>query len=181
MKITETDFSGLYVIDPDVWEDQRGFLFESYNRGDFLSAGIDVHFQQHTCSRSKRNVLRGLHFQVPPHAQDKLVRVASGEVFDVAVDLRSGSDTFMRWKAFVLSETNRRMLFIPKGFAHGFCVLSQSADFVYSCSSMYEPGAAKGIRWDDSDIGIDWPVKDPVLSQNDQNNPPVAELPRVFS
>ncbi len=181
MNVIKTDFDGLVLIEPRVWDDDRGFFFESYNRDMFFSAGIEIEFVQDNHSRSKRNVLRGLHYQTPPHAQDKLVRAVVGEVFDVVVDLRHGSPTFGKSADFTLSAENRRMLLVPKGFAHGFAVVSETAEVLYKCSDFYAPETACGLRWDDPDLAIPWPVTDPIISEQDTQYPNFKDLPACFS
>lgn len=180
MRFVETTLEGVFLVEPRVFEDRRGFFFECFNRKRFREAGIDVDFVQDNHSESRRHTLRGLHYQAPPHAQDKLVRAVRGEVFDVVVDIRSSSPTFGQWAGFTLSAENRTMLFVPKGFAHGFCVTSDTAEIVYKCSDFYAPKAGRGIRWDDPDLAISWPVTSPILSEKDQNNPAFADLPGVF-
>ena len=147
---------GLKVITPAVFGDERGYFMETYNYNDYKAAGIDMEFVQDNQSSSKKGVLRGLHFQIN-YPQDKLVRVVSGEVFDVAVDLRPGSETYGKWFGVVLSAENKKQFFIPKGFAHGFLVLSESAEFTYKCSDFYHPGDEGGLAWNDPEIGIEWP------------------------
>ncbi len=151
------DIEGVKLITPQVYGDERGYFMETYNYNDFKEAGIPEVFVQDNQSSSTRGVLRGLHFQIE-HPQDKLVRVVRGEVFDVAVDLRAGSPTFGKWFGAVLSEENRKQLFIPKGFAHGFLVLSETAEFCYKCTEFYHPGDEGGLPYDDPDIGVEWPV-----------------------
>ncbi len=161
---------GLYVIEPAVFGDERGYFMETYNYNDYAEAGIDCHFVQDNQSSSKKGVLRGLHYQIN-HPQDKLVRVVSGEVFDVAVDLREGSPTFGKWFGVVLSAENKKSFFIPKNFAHGFIVLSEQAEFFYKVTDFYHPNDEGGIRWDDPDIGVDWPlsgIKEVILSDKDK-------------
>lgn len=148
---------GLKVITPTVHGDARGYFVETYNYNDFKEAGIDVVFVQDNQSASKKGVLRGLHFQIE-HPQDKLVRVIKGEVFDVAVDLRKGSSTFGQWHGVLLSEKNMKQFFVPRGFAHGFLVLSDYAEFCYKCSDFYHPGDEGGLRYDDPEIGVQWPI-----------------------
>jgi dTDP-4-dehydrorhamnose 3,5-epimerase len=158
MKITPTALPEVLVLEPKVFGDERGFFMESYNRRAFNEAvGYDVEFVQDNHSRSARGVLRGLHFQLPPHAQGKLVRVTAGAVFDVAVDVRRGSPRFGQWSGLELSEGNQRQLWIPRGFAHGFLVLSDRADFLYKTTDYYAPALERTVRWDDPDIGITWP------------------------
>ena len=147
---------GLKVIEPAVFGDARGYFMETYNYNDFKEAGIDCQFVQDNQSASKKGVLRGLHFQIN-HPQDKLVRVVSGEVFDVAVDLREGSETFGKWFGIVLTAENKKQFYIPEGFAHGFLVLSDIAEFCYKCTDFYHPGDEGGLAWNDPKIGIKWP------------------------
>ena len=153
------NIEGLKVITPTVYEDSRGYFMETYHQKDFLEAGIDVTFVQDNQSASSKNVLRGLHFQIN-YPQDKLVRVVNGRVYDVAVDLREGSSTFGKWFGVELSAENKKQFFIPKGFAHGFYVMSDYAEFTYKCSDFYHPNDEGGIRFDDPDIGIEWPFED---------------------
>ena len=159
-KITVTEncngIQGLKVIEPSVFGDSRGYFMETYNYNDFAAAGIDCKFVQDNQSASKKGVLRGLHFQIN-YPQDKLVRVVNGEVFDVAVDLREGSETFGKWFGVVLSAENKKQFFIPKGFAHGFIVLSDFAEFCYKVTDFYHPGDEGGLAWNDPAIGIEWP------------------------
>lgn len=169
MKVTKTDISEVLVIEPDVYGDDRGFFFESYNRRALRElTGIDLTFVQDNHSRSKKNILRGLHYQVK-HPQGKLVRVISGEVFDVTVDLRSSSETFGQWVGVNLSAENRKQLWIPPGFAHGFYVLSEEADFLYKTTDYYSPEDERCIRWDDEMLAVDWPFDGrPILSEKDE-------------
>ena len=150
------EIEGLKVITPTVFGDERGYFMETYNYNDYKAAGIDMEFVQDNQSSSKKGVLRGLHFQIN-YPQDKLVRVVSGEVFDVAVDLRPGSETYGKWFGVVLSAENKKQFFIPKNFAHGFLVLSDSAEFAYKCTDFYHPGDEGGLAWNDPEIGIEWP------------------------
>lgn len=156
---TKTSIEGVVIVDVRKFEDERGYFMETYKRPDFVKGGIDVDFVQDNQSASKKGVLRGLHFQ-KQFPQSKLVRVVSGKVFDVAVDLRKNSPTFGRWEGVVLSAENRRQFFIPKGFAHGFLVLSDYAEFCYKCDDVYHPNDEGGILWSDEAIGIDWPALD---------------------
>lgn len=161
---------GLKVIKPQVFGDERGYFMESYNYNDFKAVGIDMNFVQDNQSSSKKGVLRGLHFQIN-FPQDKLVRVISGEVYDVAVDLRKDSDTYGSWFGVILSAENKKQFFIPKGFAHGFLVLSDMAEFAYKCTDFYHPNDEGGLAWNDPDIGIVWPVGEGlelILSDKDQ-------------
>lgn len=168
MKAVETGLPGVLIIEPRVFGDNRGFFFESFNARAFAEAtGLQPGFVQDNHSRSSRNVLRGLHYQIR-QAQGKLVRVVSGEVFDVAVDLRKSSPTFGRWTGAVLSAENKRMMWVPEGFAHGFLVLSESADFLYKTTDYYAPEHERCVIWSDPDIGIQWPLSgEPVLAAKD--------------
>ena len=168
MVFTETKISGLFVVEPKVFVDPRGFFLESYNQKTFADNGINITFVQDNHSRSSKNVLRGLHFQKPPFAQDKLIRVTSGEVFDVAVDIRPGSKTYGQYESVILSAENHKMFLIPAGFAHGFCVLSDTADFIYKCSNYYSKESEGGIIYNDPDLNIPWPIQNPILSEKDQ-------------
>jgi dTDP-4-dehydrorhamnose 3,5-epimerase len=166
MKLKAHEISGLYQIEPQVFEDSRGFFFEMWNDEKFRAAGIDMRFAQDNVSRSVRGVLRGLHFQ-KPDGQAKLVSVLDGEIFDVVVDLRQESPTFKKWTSFVLTSKNRTQILIPEGFAHGFQVLSENALFTYKCSSSYRHQSEKVLRWDDPELRIDWPISSPTLSDKD--------------
>jgi dTDP-4-dehydrorhamnose 3,5-epimerase len=171
MNIIETPLPGVVLIEPKVFGDARGFFMESWNRKAFAEAGLDVDFVQDNHSRSARGVLRGLHYQLNA-PQGKLVRVVSGAVFDVAVDLRRSSPHFGRWTGYELSAENRRMLWIPPGFGHGFLVLSEHADFLYKTTAYYAPQWDRGIRWNDPAIGVAWPLDgEPVLSAKDAVQP----------
>ena len=150
---------GLKVITPTVFGDERGYFMETYNYNDYREAGIDMPFVQDNQSKSTRGVLRGLHFQ-KEHTQGKLVRVVSGEVFDVAVDCRPNSETFGKWVGVTLSAENKKQFYIPQGFAHGFLVLSEEAEFTYKCTDYYDPAAEGGVKWDDPDVGVVWPAVD---------------------
>lgn len=179
MKIVETEIQGLFIIEPDVYGDSRGYFFESFNKRRFEEqTGINMDFVQDNESRSTYGVVRGLHFQRPPHAQAKLVRVVSGRVLDVAVDLREGSPTYGRHMAVELSGENHRQVFIPKGFAHGFSVLSEEAVFQYKCDDYYAPETEGAVAWDDPDIAIDWriPADKMILSEKDKKHPRLSEL-----
>jgi dTDP-4-dehydrorhamnose 3,5-epimerase len=170
MKVTATEIPDVLLIEPDVFRDPRGFFMETFHANKFRLQGLPETFVQDNHSRSTRGVLRGLHYQLE-HAQGKLVRVASGEVLDVAVDIRKGSPFFGKWVGAVLSEENLKQMYIPPGFAHGFCVLSERADVLYKCTDFYTPGDEYGIAWDDPDIGIEWPALDYVLSDKDRLYP----------
>jgi len=169
MKTTTAQLPGILIVEPTVFQDNRGFFFESYHQQLYQQHGISVNFVQDNHSRSVKNTLRGLHYQINP-GQDKLVRVILGEVFDVAVDIRFGSPTFGKWFGVHLSAENKKQIFIPKGFAHGFCVISEVAEFEYKCSEFYSRNDERGIIWNDPDLGIDWPVKDPIVSDKDSKN-----------
>ncbi len=175
MKRIDTDLPGVCIIEPQVFGDARGFFYESYHRDKYADLGIDRQFVQSNVSRSARGVLRGLHYQWP-HPQGKLVGVLEGEVYDVAVDIRHGSPHFGRWTAVMLTAENKRQLWIPEGFAHGFCVVSEVATFSYQCTALYDHAADAGIRWNDGDIGVDWPVGDPQLSAKDAKAPFLADI-----
>lgn len=154
---TETSIEGVIVVDVKSYGDDRGYFMETYKKPDFVKGGIDVDFVQDNQSSSTKGVLRGLHFQIN-HPQSKLVRVVSGEVFDVAVDLREGSPTYGKWEGVILSAENKRQFFIPRGFAHGFLVLSDTAEFCYKCDDIYHPNDEGGLMWNDPAIGIEWPA-----------------------
>jgi dTDP-4-dehydrorhamnose 3,5-epimerase len=171
MHFERLDISGVVVIEPRVFADERGFFLESYKRSDFVSAGISETFVQENHSRSSRGVLRGLHFQRPPRAQGKLVRVVVGEIFDVAVDLRKGSRTCGKWVALNLSADNRRLLYIPPWCAHGFYVVSETAEVIYKTTEEYSPEHEGGIAWNDPGLNIVWPGKSPVVSERDRRWP----------
>ena len=174
---TETSIEGVKLVDVKSYGDERGYFMETYKRPDFIVGGIDCKFVQDNQSSSTKGVLRGLHYQIK-HPQSKLVRVVSGEVFDVAVDLREGSDTYGKWEGAVLSAENKRQLFIPKGFAHGFLVLSDTAVFCYKCDDVYRPGDEGGIVWNDADIAIEWPSLNAeiLLSEKDRVQPAFKSL-----
>ncbi|GAB2497798.1 dTDP-4-dehydrorhamnose 3,5-epimerase [Pseudoxanthomonas sangjuensis] len=177
MKVVETDLPGCVVIEPAVFGDARGFFFETWNAQRYGELGLPSRFVQSNVSSSSRGVLRGLHYQWP-NPQGKLVSVLEGEVYDVAVDIRRGSPTFGKWAAAVLSAENRRQFWIPEGFAHGFAVLSDRALFSYLCTDVYYREHDAGVRWNDADIGIDWPVGEPQLSDKDAKAPFLSEIAR---
>lgn len=180
MKFIGGGLSGTFIIEPDVFPDSRGFFLETYNRREFREAGINLDFVQDNWSRSVKNTVRGLHCQINP-GQDKLVRVVSGEIFDVAVDIRRDSPTFGRWEGHRLSVENKRQFFIPKGFAHGFCVISDTADLMYKCTDFYSPKDERGIIWNDPEIGIDWPLDgEPILSKRDLASPTLKNSEKWF-
>ena len=176
LKVLRTVLPGVLIIQPDVFKDNRGFFMETYHRKKYADKGLDQSFVQDNLSYSTLGTLRGLHYQYP-NAQAKLVQALKGEIYDVAVDIRQGSPSFGQWAGAHLSDENKNQLFIPQGFAHGFCVISDTALVVYKCSSFYAPESEKGILWSDPDIGIDWPVKDPVLSPKDSQCPCLKDIP----
>jgi dTDP-4-dehydrorhamnose 3,5-epimerase len=177
LQIIETSLPGVVVVKPRVFQDARGFFVETYRESILAEAGIHENFVQDNHSRSSHGVLRGLHYQLR-HPQAKLCRVARGEVLDVAVDVRAGSSTFGKWVSVVLSGENHLQLFIPKGFAHGFAVRSESADFLYKCSDYFDASDDRGVLWNDPTIGIDWQTESPILSDKDQRYLPLAQIPR---
>ena len=174
MKVTPTDIPDVLIVEPRVFGDARGFFYESWNRRAFAAAGLDVDFVQDNHSRSTRGVLRGLHYQIR-HAQGKLVRVIAGEVYDVAVDLRRASPTFGRHVAVTLSADNARMLWVPPGFAHGFCMTSDSADFLYKATDYWHAEHERTLLWNDPALDIDWPVATPQLAPRDARGTPFAD------
>jgi dTDP-4-dehydrorhamnose 3,5-epimerase len=176
MKVIETAVPGALIIEPQVFGDARGFFYESYNKAKWIEAGIDIDFVQSNVSRSARGVLRGLHYQWP-NPQGKLVSVLEGEVYDVAVDIRRGSPTFGQSVGVMLTADNHRHFWIPEGFAHGFCVVSDFATFTYQCTALYDPKADAGIRWNDAALGIDWPISAPLLSDKDGRTPLLRDVP----
>lgn len=175
---TETKIKGVYIIEPKVFGDNRGYFMETYNKEHFAEAGLTMNFVQDNESSSSKGVLRGLHFQTK-HTQGKLVRVTKGEVFDVAVDLRKGSPTYGQWEGVVLSAENKKQFYIPEGFAHGFLVLSDHAIFNYKCTDFYCPEGEGGVLWNDPDIGIEWPLEgidNIILSEKDKIHPTLKDL-----
>ena len=177
---TETEIKGVYIIDVKTYGDHRGYFMETYKEEDFAAAGLDYRFVQDNQSSSRKGVLRGLHFQ-KTFPQAKLVRVLKGEVFDVAVDLRKDSETYGKWVGVLLSEENHRQFMIPRGFAHGFVVVSETAEFAYKCDEKYHPEDEGGLLWNDPVIGIKWPeVGDIILSEKDKNNPKLQECKMEF-
>jgi dTDP-4-dehydrorhamnose 3,5-epimerase len=175
MKVSKSPIDGLIVIEPKVFRDARGLFYEVYSESRYKEHGVPAHFVQDNHSVSEKGVLRGLHYQMNP-GQDKLVRVVRGEIFDVAVDIRKGSSTYGKWWGLSLSEANNLQLYIPIGFAHGFCVLSDSAEVLYKCSDYYSPQNERGIIWNDPDLAIDWPVENPTLSEKDIEYPNFSAL-----
>jgi dTDP-4-dehydrorhamnose 3,5-epimerase len=174
------DIPEIILIKPRRFDDRRGFFMETYKHSDFLRSGIHEHFVQDNYSRSMERVLRGLHYQRSPHAQGKLVQCIKGKIYDVAVDIRKGSPTFMRWISAELSEENNYMFYIPPGFAHGFLVLSDIADVIYKCTGEYSPADDRGIIWNDPDIRIQWPVQEPILSEKDSSHPLLRDADNNF-
>jgi len=175
MEFCRLDLDGVILVAPKVIHDERGFFLETYHRDKYAAGGIPETFVQDNQSFSRLKVLRGLHAQLQ-YPQGKLVRAILGEIFDVAVDIRPGSPTFGRWVGEVLSGDNARQLYVPPGFAHGFCVLSDTAYVQYKCTDVYRPGDEIGVVWNDPEIGIDWPIADPVLNEKDRKAPRLAEI-----
>ncbi|MCK7535043.1 MAG: dTDP-4-dehydrorhamnose 3,5-epimerase [Marinilabiliales bacterium] len=183
MPFLETDIPGVLIIEPRIFQDNRGSFFESYNQRVFFEGGVDTVFVQDNQAFSRRGVIRALHYQIDPHAQAKLVRVLSGVIFDVAVDIRHGSPTFGKWVGVELSGENHRQLFVPKGFAHGYSVLTPEAVIFYKCDNYYHPASERGIRFDDPMLRIDWkvPIEHQILNDRDRSFPllrDVVDLPR---
>ncbi|MBX4264090.1 dTDP-4-dehydrorhamnose 3,5-epimerase [Clostridium estertheticum] len=178
----ETKIDGVYIIEPKVFGDNRGYFMETYNKNDFFEAGLKMEFVQDNESKSKKGVLRGLHFQTK-HTQGKLVRVTKGQVFDVAVDLRKGSSTFGKWEGVILTEENKKQFYVPEGFAHGFLVLSDEAVFNYKCTDYYAPEYDSGVLWNDEDIAIEWPldgIEEILLSEKDKIQKRLKDLEISF-
>ena len=169
------EIPGVVFVKPKVFPDERGFFMETYKMPEFVAAGIKGYFVQDNHSRSVKGALRGLHYQNPPFVQGKLVRAIKGEIFDVAVDIRKGSPSFGKWLGITLSEDNKNMLYIPEGFAHGFCVLSDIAEVMYKTTNVYAASSEAGIVWNDQDLHIEWPIKEPTLSEKDKNWPTLWE------
>ncbi len=175
MKVSKTGLDGVLIIEPQVFGDERGFFLETYHQHRYREFGIHADFVQDNLSFSNRRTLRGLHFQ-HPYAQAKLVQVLQGEVFDVVVDIRPQSPSFGRWIGVYLSDTNKKQTFIPEGFAHGFCVISETALFQYKCSEFYAADCEGGINWNDPGLAIDWPFDDPIVSEKDRALPLLSEI-----
>ena len=171
----ETALPGVFLIEPGVFSDNRGFFMETYHKDRYGKGGIDAIFVQDNYSHSQKGTLRGLHYQLE-HGQAKLIYVITGEIFDVAVDIREGSPTFGQWIGEYLSAENKRQIFIPEGFAHGFCVISEEADVIYKCTDFYAPGDEYGIFWADPEIKIAWPMNDVVISEKDERNPRLSDV-----
>jgi dTDP-4-dehydrorhamnose 3,5-epimerase len=176
MEYTHTEIEDVLLIKPSVFTDDRGFFFESYRRSNFTGQGMNVQFVQDNVSYSQQNTLRGLHYQIE-NPQDKLLMVLQGEILDVAVDLRQSSDTFGQHVSRVLSAKNKHQLFVPKGFAHGFLVLSKNALVHYKCSDYYNAEGERGLKWNDPALGIQWNISDPILSDKDRQNPVLENIP----
>ena len=175
MRVTQIEIPGVLLLEPSVISDHRGWFMETYQEQRYSDSGITVHFVQDNCSRSVRNTVRGLHFQ-EPHAQGKLVMALEGTVYDVVVDIRKGSPTFGKWYGIELSAKNLHQMYIPPGCAHGFCVTSETATFLYKCTAYYSPRDERGILWNDPALGIHWPTSDPILSPKDQAYPTLKEM-----
>jgi dTDP-4-dehydrorhamnose 3,5-epimerase len=175
MKILSTPLEGVLIVEPDLFGDRRGFFMETYHKKRYESEGIVADFVQDNLSYSVHGTLRGLHYQFP-HSQAKLVQVFQGRIFDVAVDIRKGSSSFGQWTGVYLSDENKRQLFISEGFAHGFCVVSETALFSYKCSDFYAPENEGGILWSDPELSLEWPIKNPLLSEKDRNYPGLKDL-----
>lgn len=182
MKITETELKGVFIIEPQVFGDHRGFFMESYNKEKFSEYGLNYDFVQDNHSLSQQaGTLRGLHYQLEPKAQAKLVRVTRGAIVDVVVDIRKNSPTFGQWISVILSESNKKQILVPKGFAHGFCTLVENTEVQYKVDEFYSPEHDRGIIWNDPDLNIQWPVSDPVLSEKDKKHPGLKEAELNFS
>lgn len=177
MRFTPTELPGVILVEPDVFGDARGFFMETYHQEKFAGGGIEETFVQDNHSRSVKGTLRGLHYQLAPSAQGKLVRALNGTILDVAVDVRPQSPTFKQWIAAELSGDNKQQLWVPAGFAHGFLVLSETADVAYKCTAFYAPEHERAVIWNDPEIGVDWPITDPVLSDKDAIAPKLADQP----
>jgi dTDP-4-dehydrorhamnose 3,5-epimerase len=180
MNIITTPIAGLLVIEPKVFKDHRGYFYESYNATAFKEAGIDAVFVQDNQSLSQKGILRGLHFQAPPHAQGKLVRVIKGAVLDVVVDIRKASPTYGRHYSIELTEDNFKMFWIPEGFAHGFLTLENNTLFSYKCTDVYNKASEGGLLWNDPELNIDWGISNPVLSEKDTQNPTLKDFSSPF-
>ena len=181
-KFIETGIEGLVIVEPTVFGDNRGYFMETYNYNEFAAAGLDMVFVQDNQSKSKKGVLRGLHFQ-KKNPQGKLVRAVRGEVYDVAVDLRKGSKTYGKWYGVLLSEENKRQFYVPEGFAHGFLVMTDTAEFVYKCTRFYDPTDEGGLMWNDPDVGVEWPIQEGMeilLSEKDKKNTAFRDLESPF-
>jgi dTDP-4-dehydrorhamnose 3,5-epimerase len=178
MKVEQTKLSGVLLVTPRVYGDDRGFFMETYNREKAIEMGLPGEFVQDNHSKSSHGVLRGLHYQ-HPQWQGKLIRTVQGEIYDVAVDIRDGSPTFGEWVGFYLNDENKQQLYVPEGFAHGFCVTSDTAEVVYKCTAVYAPEQEGSLLWNDAEIGIDWPVDSPSLSAKDEVGVKLVDLPKL--
>ena len=178
MKVEKTKLDGVLLVTPQVFGDDRGFFMETYNRDKAVASGLPAEFVQDNHSKSSKGVLRGLHYQTPQW-QGKLVRTVQGEIYDVAVDIRHGSATFGEWVGFYLIDENKQQLYVPEGFAHGFVVTSDTAEVVYKCTSLYAPEQEGSVLWNDPEIGIDWPIKEPLLSAKDKVGQRLTDLPEL--
>lgn len=182
MNVLDTQLPGVKLIEPAVFGDHRGFFMESYNHKTFAEEGLEITFIQDNHSLSaEAGVLRGMHYQLEPKAQTKLVRVAAGAIYDVVVDIRQGSSTYGQWQGFILSAANKRQLLVPKGFAHGFCTIVPNTEVLYKVDELYSPELDRGIAWDDPALGIDWPTLKPVLSDKDAKHPRLANAEANFT
>lgn len=181
MEIIKTSIEGLLIIKPDVFKDERGYFFESYNKERFAKEGLMMNFVQDNESKSSKGVLRGLHFQKPPYSQGKLVRVIKGSVMDVAVDLRKDSPTYGKWESVVLTEENKLQFWIPEGFAHGFVTLEDNTIFNYKCTNVYNKESEGSILWNDPDINVEWNIENPILSEKDKLSPLFKDFETPFT
>lgn len=179
VNIKQLSLPGVLLIEPKCFEDNRGYFMETFHQQKYQKAGIDQAFVQDNHSHSSRGVLRGLHYQLK-HPQEKLIYAVTGTIFDVALDIRKGSPTFGQWTGAELSAENKRQIYVPQGFAHGFVVLSESADVIYKCTDLYTPGDEYGLLWSDPEIGISWPVENPILSQKDIENPSLNQISESY-
>jgi len=178
MKVEQTKLEGVLLVTPQVFGDERGFFMETYNREKAVEHGLPAEFVQDNHSKSTKGVLRGLHYQ-SPQWQGKLIRTVQGEIYDVAVDIRAGSATFGEWVGVYLNDENKQQLYVPPGFAHGFLVTSDSAEVIYKCTTLYAPEQEAGVRWNDPDIGVKWPIDEPLLSAKDQTSQLLRDLPSL--
>lgn len=179
MKVETTKLDGVLLVTPQVFGDDRGFFMETFNKAKALESGLPEEFVQDNHSKSSYGVLRGLHYQSPSW-QGKLVRVVQGEIYDVAVDIRANSPTFGQWVGYYLDDKTKQQLYVPEGFAHGFCVTSETAEVIYKCTSLYAPDEEGSLLWNDPEIGIEWPIDSPILSPKDEVGTPFSELPRFI-
>jgi dTDP-4-dehydrorhamnose 3,5-epimerase len=179
VKINQLAIPGVFLIEPVCFEDNRGYFMETFHQQKYKKSGIDQAFVQDNHSHSSQRVLRGLHYQLR-HPQGKLIYAVTGTIFDVAVDIRRSSPTFGKWTGAELSAENKRQIYVPQGFAHGFVVLSKSADIIYKCTDLYTPGDEYGVLWSDPEIGINWPVENPILSQKDLDNPALNQISEIY-